>query len=590
MSSNSCHLTWKSLQQYAQDTKKLELDLPHIEEHYNETLTFLTMRYGNLRGFMLFNLDQSREAEKSFRKVLEVDPSNLNAIGNLVVLYEEQFMYAKAREMHAKLKALLKEGGNNGEARQARATAEQAFAIQWFEQDKRDFGHLAYFEEAARRSEYALPEERLAWKFQCGLAVYRLYLQFLQAKATEENILFTRCKALAYFNDAIQVYEKHRPDNSRDAALCWVFIGIIVLDTEESERHDLFNSSQVAETTPKECFDTALSLSRTPYVVRRIGEQLGRPEMKEYARALEMLDEALEQNPRRCGWFCHDRKGIIYLQMFKHKTSLEGHSPDTMLQESLKNFRKAVQFKKTYTDFDCIGQIQLELGDYQSAIAAFRQAVNHGIDDRCDPGLTHRLWAKCLEELDEFEGAEEQHFTARIVEQKLAQSMPGQPIPGLDTLRPLSAFRQVEKPRNKQGYKYDFFVSYSSKDDDWVVGVLVKTLEEKHGFKGLVHDRDFQVGKSIIDNISYGIDQSFKTILVLSENFLRSNWCRYEMQQVHLRAMKGRGDHVIAILYKPCEVPDDIAHLTYLPCKTDGQLGPDGWRRLEDALTDSDER
>ncbi|KAI8485440.1 hypothetical protein Bbelb_368030 [Branchiostoma belcheri] len=589
MSAISCHLTWKSLKEYAQDTKKLELDLPHIEEHYNETLTLLTMRYGNIRGFMLFNLDQSREAEKSFRKVLAVDPYNLNAMGNLVVLYEEQFMYGKAREMQAKLKALLAEGGTKGEARQARAIAEQAFAIQWFEQDKRDFGHLTYFEEAARRSEHALPEEKVAWKFQCGLAVYRLCLQLLQAKAPPGNILSTRCKALSYFNDAIHVYEEHRPDNPRDAALCWVFIGIIVLDTEESERHDLFNRSHVAETTPKDCFDTALGLSRTPYVVRRIGEQLGRPELKEYANALGMLDEALEQNPRRCGWFCHDRKGIIFFTMFKHKTSLQEQSPDSMLQEALTNFKKAVGFKETYSDYDYIGQIHLELGDYQSAICAFRQAVNHGIDDRCNPGLTHRLWAKCLEQLDEFEGAEEQHFTARIVEQKLAQSMPGHPIPGLDTLRSLSAFRQVEMPRNKQGYKYDFFVSYSSKDDEWVVGVLVKTLEETYGFKGLVHDRDFHVGKSIIENISHGIDQSFKTILVLSENFLRSTWCRYEMQQVHLRAMRGRGDHVIAILYKPCEVPDDIAHLTYLPCKTDGQLGPDGWRRLEYALTDTEE-
>eukprot|EP00058_Branchiostoma_floridae_P006323 XP_002591811.1 hypothetical protein BRAFLDRAFT_83599 [Branchiostoma floridae] len=103
------------------------------------------MRYGNLRGFMLFNLDQSREAEKSFRKVLEVDPSNLNAIGNLVVLYEEQFMYAKAREMHAKLKALLKEGGNNGEARQARATAEQLFAYRRHPMTWRNF-HIPRYE------------------------------------------------------------------------------------------------------------------------------------------------------------------------------------------------------------------------------------------------------------------------------------------------------------------------------------------------------------------------------------------------------------------------------------------------------------
>ena len=43
-----------------------------------------------------------------------------------------------------------------------------------------------------------------------------------------------------------------------------------------------------------------------------------------------------------------------------------------------------------------------------------------------------------------------------------------------------------------------------------------------------LHTRDFEVGKSIIENIADAIDTSKKVVLVLSKNYTRSQWCMFE--------------------------------------------------------------
>ena len=97
-------------------------------------------------------------------------------------------------------------------------------------------------------------------------------------------------------------------------------------------------------------------------------------------------------------------------------------------------------------------------------------------------------------------------------------------------------------------YKYDAFVSYSSADGDrqWVHLQLVKELEEKYGFRLCVHQRDFRAGPPIVDNITKAIQSSRKVLVVMSNSFLKSDWC---IEEVH---MTGSVDinKFIVIMYK----------------------------------------
>ncbi|ESO86639.1 hypothetical protein LOTGIDRAFT_99628, partial [Lottia gigantea] len=72
------------------------------------------------------------------------------------------------------------------------------------------------------------------------------------------------------------------------------------------------------------------------------------------------------------------------------------------------------------------------------------------------------------------------------------------------------------------------FVSYSA-EDDWVLDDLVPQLEGNEGIKLCIHERDFQAGRLIIDNIVESIENSRRVLIILSNNFARSEWCQFEM-------------------------------------------------------------
>nr|XP_058922081.1 toll-like receptor 2 [Kogia breviceps] len=68
-----------------------------------------------------------------------------------------------------------------------------------------------------------------------------------------------------------------------------------------------------------------------------------------------------------------------------------------------------------------------------------------------------------------------------------------------------------------------------------------------------LHKRDFIPGKWIIDNIIDSIEKSHKTIFVLSENFVRGEWCKYELDFSHFRLFDENDDAAILILLEPIE-------------------------------------
>ena len=78
---------------------------------------------------------------------------------------------------------------------------------------------------------------------------------------------------------------------------------------------------------------------------------------------------------------------------------------------------------------------------------------------------------------------------------------------------------------------YDAFISYCAEDRFWVHSLLMKTLEEKHGFKLCIHYQDFPVGDFIIDAITEKMNQSQYLIVVISDLSLKSEWCQFELTQ-----------------------------------------------------------
>lgn len=79
-------------------------------------------------------------------------------------------------------------------------------------------------------------------------------------------------------------------------------------------------------------------------------------------------------------------------------------------------------------------------------------------------------------------------------------------------------------------FEYDAFVSYCNEDRNFVVK-LVAMLENYRPFLRLcVYERDFQAGSIISETILECVAKSRKTLLVISDSYARSHWCRWETQ------------------------------------------------------------
>uniref|UniRef100_A0A8C5AH05 Toll-like receptor 13 n=2 Tax=Gadus morhua TaxID=8049 RepID=A0A8C5AH05_GADMO len=109
------------------------------------------------------------------------------------------------------------------------------------------------------------------------------------------------------------------------------------------------------------------------------------------------------------------------------------------------------------------------------------------------------------------------------------------------------AFLYNSKHKNKRAHQYDAFVSYNANDEGWVLGELLPNLEDEQGWTLCLHHRDFQPGKSIMENITDAIYSSRKTICVVSRDYLKSEWCSREIQVASFRLFDEQKDVLILV-------------------------------------------
>ncbi|NP_001315534.1 toll-like receptor 4a, like [Danio rerio] len=147
----------------------------------------------------------------------------------------------------------------------------------------------------------------------------------------------------------------------------------------------------------------------------------------------------------------------------------------------------------------------------------------------------------------------------------------------------------------QQECSYDAFVIFSSYDEAWVMNELMENLE--NGVPPIqlcLHMRDFQAGKSIASNIiDEGIMGSRKIIVVVSQHFIDSAWCRFEFELAQSRFVVERNANIIIIILedvaerKTKKVLGLHKHLkknTYLKWSRDPLSNMRFWIRLRKAI------
>ena len=119
--------------------------------------------------------------------------------------------------------------------------------------------------------------------------------------------------------------------------------------------------------------------------------------------------------------------------------------------------------------------------------------------------------------------------------------------------------------------QYHAYVAYnenSAEDDDWVMNELQPNMEEgPEPLKLCIKRRDFTPGHFLLDSIDESIHQSRKTIVVLSPNFVASEWCYHEMRMVQMRLFDENLDVIVLVLLDTIPENKMTLSLRQLLCK-----------------------
>lgn len=103
-------------------------------------------------------------------------------------------------------------------------------------------------------------------------------------------------------------------------------------------------------------------------------------------------------------------------------------------------------------------------------------------------------------------------------------------------------------------FLYDIFVSYSDLNRDWVLNQFIPNIEKRESINVCLHERDFQIGFGILENIVSCMDRSRCLLLLISKNFLQSQWCQFEMNLAQHRLLETRRENLIMVLLE--DIPE----------------------------------
>nr|QNL15333.1 toll-like receptor 26.2 [Littorina littorea] len=128
-------------------------------------------------------------------------------------------------------------------------------------------------------------------------------------------------------------------------------------------------------------------------------------------------------------------------------------------------------------------------------------------------------------------------------------------------------------------FDYDVFVSYAKEDLPWVYQRLMPELESRLGLRLCVHERDFIPGNNIVDNIVESVQSSKKILMVFSKDFVRSQWCQFELTFCMNHVMNY--DDVLLIVCVDDVASRDMTAAMMAVLKTTTYIQ---WEELDDAV------
>ena len=109
--------------------------------------------------------------------------------------------------------------------------------------------------------------------------------------------------------------------------------------------------------------------------------------------------------------------------------------------------------------------------------------------------------------------------------------------------------RFQEINHTQEPFMYDAFIAYTDSEYDFVRDQIIPQLEEgDNPLKLCLHFRDFAGGKVITNNIINATQNSRKIVILLSNEFINSEWCDFEFEMASMESLTRGEDLILPVI------------------------------------------
>jgi hypothetical protein len=105
-------------------------------------------------------------------------------------------------------------------------------------------------------------------------------------------------------------------------------------------------------------------------------------------------------------------------------------------------------------------------------------------------------------------------------------------------------------------YRYDVFISYHHQDREFAQK-LVDALDAA-GVHIAIDYKDFTIGEPVALNMERLIESSRYVVVILSPDWLSSEWSTFEALLIQLHDPMGVHGKLLPVLYRPCDMPNRL--------------------------------
>ncbi|CAL1536792.1 unnamed protein product [Lymnaea stagnalis] len=117
----------------------------------------------------------------------------------------------------------------------------------------------------------------------------------------------------------------------------------------------------------------------------------------------------------------------------------------------------------------------------------------------------------------------------------------------------------AELKTEENGYRFDAYILYAEETRTFVLRDCVRELEEKRGHRLCIEERDFMPGTYIVSNIVSGVQNSSKTVPIVTPGFYQGDYTEYGVKMALMEEIFARRSVLYLCLYEPTD-NEDLSH------------------------------